>query len=83
MFAEDDIFAFAHEILMLSCEHDVASAAGAVFDGNDNAVLFVAKESLVMARVSLFAWAVEAFAVAFSGLSFFIDQLDARLNLFF
>ena len=47
VFTEDEIFPFADEIFMLRCQHDVASAAGAVFNRYDDPVFFIAQKSLV------------------------------------
>ena len=47
MFTEDHVFPFAHEVFMLSGQHDVAAAASAVFNRNNNTISLVAQESFI------------------------------------
>src|SRR6185436_15423506 len=47
VFAEDEIFTFADDVFMLSCQCDMASAASPVFDRDDHAVFFIAQEPFV------------------------------------
>src|SRR5258708_2952556 len=47
VFAEHEVLALADNILMLSCQCDMASAASPVFDRDDHAVFFIAEQSFV------------------------------------
>lgn len=47
MLTKNECFTLAHEIFMLESESDVAATASAVFNWYDDAVFFVAKQTLV------------------------------------
>ena len=57
MLTENDSLAFANEVLVLRCQHDMAAAAAAIFNRHNDAVFFIAQQSFINAEyflVSLF-----------------------------
>jgi hypothetical protein len=83
MFAEDETLSLADEVLMLRSKSDMAAAASAVLDGNDDAVFFVVQEPLINPQDLWIGRLCEEIAARFKLASFRVDHPDALFDLVF
>ena len=83
MFAKDEALPFADQVFILSCQHDMASAAASIFDRNNDAIFFVAEQAFINAKHFGIGFADELIALVFKDAPFFIDSSDAFVDFGF
>lgn len=67
MLAENKTLSTTNEILMLSSQYDMASAASAVLNRNNYTVFFVAQKTLIDLKYALISGSGQAVALLFEG----------------